>query len=111
MFSDDRLVHLLIVALFMYSSIRCPPMAVSASPIGTSTPNSDSRCPKYQHDAPIWKSGYDPPLAADEPVAIACTHGVSGGGREGKRKGGEEEGRGRGREGKRKELAIQSDTQ
>ena len=41
--------------LFMNSSIRWPPIAVSAIPIGVFTPRSTSSCAKYQHSAPMSK--------------------------------------------------------
>lgn len=43
--SPDRWLHLPmdVDVLYMYSSIRCPPMAVLVMPIGTSTPSSAKR--------------------------------------------------------------------
>ena len=43
----ERSVQVLMLALLMYSSIRWPPIAVLAMPIGTSTPSSDSCWAKY----------------------------------------------------------------
>ena len=47
---EDRLWQVLIVALDMYSSMRWPPIAVFAIPIGWLTPSSDNRWAKYQPD-------------------------------------------------------------
>ena len=62
------------VALFINSSILCPPMAVSAIPIGVVTPRSTSSWTKYQHVAPMSKSALTTVL--DEPGLVAACAAV-----------------------------------
>ena len=46
---------LLLLTLFINSSIRCPPIAVSMIPMGAVIPRSASSCAKYQQVAPMLK--------------------------------------------------------
>ena len=54
--------------LFMNSSMRCPPVAVSAIPIGVATP--PRACAKYQQAAPMSKRLYVGLVSL--PSAMAC---------------------------------------
>jgi len=62
--------HVAIVELIMNSSMCCPPMAVFAMPMGVVTPSAARPCAKYQHDAPMPKSGHEP--ASTQPSGAAC---------------------------------------
>jgi len=59
-----------IVLLIMNSSMCCPPIAVSATAMGMSTPSSARPCAKYQHAPPMSKTGQLP--FSTQPSGAAC---------------------------------------
>ncbi len=64
------------LALMENSSMRCPPMAVSAMPMGVVTPRSARPCAKYQQVAPMAKRGQLP--ASTQPAGAACAAVIHG---------------------------------